>query len=55
MDADWLEAQLERLAQLVAEGDTLEVVRMLGETTRAARRAGEQTAVLADGGPLEQA
>ena len=38
VDADWLEVQLEKLEQLAAEGDALEVVRILGETTRAARR-----------------
>jgi FlaA1/EpsC-like NDP-sugar epimerase len=38
VEAEWLDSQLERLEQLVLVGDTLEVVRLLGEITREARR-----------------
>jgi FlaA1/EpsC-like NDP-sugar epimerase len=38
VDGEWLDERLDRLEQLVVGGDALEAVRVLGETTRAARR-----------------
>jgi FlaA1/EpsC-like NDP-sugar epimerase len=46
VDAEWLEAQLERLERLVVEGDTLATVQVLAETTREARRSGTAAAAL---------
>jgi len=53
VDGEWLDERLDTLERLVAEGDGLAAVRVLAETTRAARRAGGPAAVLADGSALE--
>jgi FlaA1/EpsC-like NDP-sugar epimerase len=39
VDGDWLDERLDRLERLVADGDGLAAVRVLAETTRAARRS----------------
>jgi FlaA1/EpsC-like NDP-sugar epimerase len=38
VDAEWLEAQLDRLERLVVDGDTLGAVSLLGETMQGAER-----------------
>jgi FlaA1/EpsC-like NDP-sugar epimerase len=48
IDADWLDARLAELAQLVAAGDTLEVVAKLGEMVREPQR---ESVGAADGRP----
>ena len=45
VDAEWLEQRIAELEQLVAEGDTLELVAKLGAMMRAPRRAGMPGAV----------
>src|SRR4051794_4541519 len=53
VDAEWLDGRLDLLERTVADGDALEAVRLLAETTRGAQRARGPAAVLADGGALE--
>ncbi|MFN2628074.1 MAG: polysaccharide biosynthesis protein [Gaiellaceae bacterium] len=45
IDAAWLEAELEQLERLVADGDTLEVVARLGGMVRAPRRESRRARV----------
>jgi FlaA1/EpsC-like NDP-sugar epimerase len=53
VEADWLDERLDRLERLVVEGDALEAVRVLGETTLSAPRRGGGAPLLAEGSALE--